>query len=95
MRAVFRPEARLEVIEAQAWYEMRAVGLGAEFARSVDAAVARALRTPLAYATIDDVFRHALLRRFPYSIIYHIDEQELVVVSCFHHRRRPESWQSK
>ena len=28
MRILFRPEARAEVLEAQTWYESRAVGLG-------------------------------------------------------------------
>ncbi|MGH8118077.1 MAG: type II toxin-antitoxin system RelE/ParE family toxin [Rhodanobacteraceae bacterium] len=82
-------------MEAQTWYETRAAGLGSKFARSVDAAVRQALRTPLAYAAIDKEFRHVLLRRFPYSIIYHVDDPELVVVSCFHHRRRPGSWHRK
>ena len=42
MRILFRPEARAELLEAQAWYESRATGLGLEFARVVDAAVASA-----------------------------------------------------
>ncbi|MBS0487473.1 MAG: type II toxin-antitoxin system RelE/ParE family toxin [Proteobacteria bacterium] len=92
MRLVFRPEARRELIEAQRWYESRAPGLGFEFARAVDAAVARALRMPLAFPRIDDEFRHVITRKFPYSLIYHASTEEMVVVSCFHHRRRPDSW---
>lgn len=45
MRVLFRPQARTEVVEAQAWYESRATGLGLEFARLVDAAVASAARS--------------------------------------------------
>ena len=89
MKLVFRPEALRELQEAQAWYEARAVGLGFEFARAVDAAVARALRMPLAFPPIDAEFRHVVLRRFPYSVIYRVGPAELVVVSCFHHRRQP------
>ena len=92
MRLVFRPEARRELLEAQAWYETRAAGLGLEFARAVDAAVAQVLRMPLAHPVIDDAFRHVYLRRFPYSIIYHVAESEVVVIACFHHRRQPGSW---
>ncbi|MCI5122213.1 MAG: hypothetical protein D3908_13680, partial [Candidatus Electrothrix sp. AUS4] len=33
-----------------------------------------------------------LLHRFPYSIIYHPSVAELIVVSCFHHKRKPGSW---
>jgi plasmid stabilization system protein ParE len=69
-------------------------GLGFEFARAVDSAVAQAMRMPLAHPRIGTAFRHVVLRRFPYSIIYHATDTELIVVSCFHHRRRPGSWRT-
>lgn len=47
---------------------------------------------PLAFAFIEADFRHVVMRRFPYSIIYYPTDTELVVVSCFHHRRRPGAW---
>lgn len=68
------------------------LGLGFEFARAVDAAASSAMRMPLAYPRIGGEFRHVLLRKFPYSLIYRVSSEELVVVSCFHHRRRPGSW---
>jgi len=92
MHLVFRPEAQRELLEAQAWYEARSVGLGFEFARAADAAVAKALRMPLAFPRIEGEFRHVIMRKFPYAIIYQASEFEIVVVSCFHHRRRPGSW---
>jgi hypothetical protein len=55
-------------------------------------AVARALRMPLAFPRIEAEFRHVITRKFPYSVIYHPSESELVVVSFFHHRRKPGSW---
>lgn len=70
MRVVFRPQARAELHEARAWYEDRSPGLGSEFARAVDAAVERALRMPLAFGLIEADFRHVVMRRFPYSIVY-------------------------
>ena len=92
MQLVFRPEAQKELLEAQAWYEERSPGLGFEFARAIDVAVASALRTPLAFPRIEGDFRHVIARKFPYSLIYRAAEPQLVVVSCFHHRRMPGSW---
>lgn len=92
MQLVFRPEAERELLEAQAWYEQRSPGLGFEFARAVESAVARALRMPLAFPRVEAEFRHVVTRKFPYSVIYHASESELVVVSLFHHRREPGSW---
>ncbi|MCP4699851.1 MAG: type II toxin-antitoxin system RelE/ParE family toxin [Gammaproteobacteria bacterium] len=92
MKLIFRPEAETELLEARAWYEARSSGLGFKFARAADAALESALRMPFAHPRIEGEFRHILLRRFPYSIICHPSLSELVVVSCFHHRRKPGSW---
>lgn len=92
MRILVRPEAQAELLTAQAWYEERAAGLGLEFARAVEAAIFRASRMPLAFPRLEDEFRHVVMRRFPYSIIYHPSEFEILIVSVFHHKREPRSW---
>ncbi len=89
MRILFRPQARTEVLEAQAWYESRATGLGLEFARSVDAAVASAVRNPEAFLLVTGSCRRVLLRRFPFSLIYRVRGDEFLVIAVFHHRRNP------
>ena len=67
MRILFRPEAGTEALEAKAWYEARSAGLGLEFARALDAAVAAAFRNPAAYSLVEGEWRRILLRRFPFS----------------------------
>lgn len=62
------------------------------FRPEAQAEFARALRMPLSFPRIEADFRHVITRRFPYSVIYHPSESELVVVSFFHHRRKPRSW---
>jgi Plasmid stabilisation system protein. len=94
MRLFVRPEARQELLAAQAWYEARSPGLGYEFARAVEAAIAQALRLPHAQPGIERGFRHVITRKFPYSIVYHASESEWVVVSCFHQSRKPRTWQT-
>jgi plasmid stabilization system protein ParE len=77
------------------WYEELSPGLGYEFARAVDAAIERIMRMPQAFPRIEGEFWHIITRKFPYSIIYFQTESELVVVPCFHHRRKPGSWLHK
>lgn len=89
MHILFRPQARAEVLEAQAWYESRATGLGLEFARAVDAAVAAAVRNPEAFTLIATTCRRILLRRFPFSLIYRVRGDEFLIVAVLHHRRDP------
>ncbi len=89
MRILFRPEARAELLEAQAWYESRATGLGLEFARVVDAAVASASRDPTAFAQVAGTCRRVLLRKFPFSLVFRVRGDEFLVIAVFHHRRNP------
>lgn len=87
MRVIFRPQARAEALEAQTWYESRATGLGLEFARAVEAAVASAVRYPEAFGVIVGDCRRVLLRRFPFSLVYRQRGDEFLVLAVFHHSR--------
>ena len=91
-RLVFRPEARQEAREARDWYEGKAHGLGLEFTRAIDATTAAIKRFPESFPIVAGPYRQAVLRRFPYSIIYEIIDYEIVVLRCFHHRRDPDVW---
>ena len=46
-------------------------------------------RNPLALAVVAGRFRRALLRRFPYSIYFVVEGDEVLVVGLFHSARRP------
>ena len=59
--------------------------------RAVDAALAAVERHPLQHPLVDPPIRRAVLRRFPYSILFTVDDDEIVVLSCFHVRRDPQT----
>lgn len=94
-RLVFRREAELEINEAAEWYETREQGLAVEFLRVLDACIESIRRTPLLYPVVHGEVRRAVLRRFPYSIIYAVREDEIVVIGCFHGQRDPKQWQDR
>jgi toxin ParE1/3/4 len=89
MHILFRPQARDEALEARAWYEARAAGLGLEFARALDAAISAAVRDPDIFAPVTGDCRRVLLRRFPFSMVYRILGDEFLVIAVFHYRRDP------
>lgn len=97
MRLRFRPEARLDLLEASAWYEDRSRGLGTEFVRAVDVTTAGILRFPESFPTVYEDVRMAVLRRFPYTLLYVVDSDgsEILVLGCFHHRRDPTDWHGR
>ena len=91
-RVILRPQAEAELAEAIDWYESRGKGLGADFMRAVDAAIAAIGRNPDQYQIVKGQVRRAVLRRFPYSLIYVASEHEVTVLACFHGRRNPQRW---
>ena len=91
MRVLFRPEARAEALEARGWYESRSPGLGLDFVRALEASVASAVRNPEAFAFVEGQLRRVIFRRFPYSLIFRVFPEYLLIVAVFHHRREPRS----
>ena len=96
MLAVLRPEAEQELLEAQAWYESKALGLGFEFARAADAAVAPALRNPFGHLRIEEEFRRVLFVNF---LIRSSTSQTRTscwwFLSFFHQHREPRAWMER
>ena len=88
----FLSPALSEFSEAADYYEQQAE-MGGEFVSEVDQTIERILMFPLAWGKISSDFHHCHLRKFPYTLIYTIESDELVViVSLFHQRREPKSW---
>ena len=71
------------------WYEGQRRGLGFEFLDCVKAAIETILQIPKLYAKHHTHFRRALVRRFPFSIFYTIEEKEIVVHAIFDNRQDP------
>ncbi len=76
-RLVVRPAAEADIAQAALWYEQRAVGLGAEFLRAVDVALAEIARMPERFPVVHPVCRRALLRRFPYGVYFELTRHRL------------------
>ena len=95
LRIVFHPEVEAELAEAVDWYEKRGQGLGAEFLRSLDAVIAQVQRRPALYPIVFGSARRAVLRRFPYSLIYIVENGEILITACIHSKRTPTRWQER
>lgn len=93
---IFTRVARAEVIDAQDWYENESQGLGRLFRAAVDAAVERMIANPRQFPVVHKNVRRALLRRFPYALMFVIEPDEaLTVIACFHGSRDPVQWQQR
>jgi plasmid stabilization system protein ParE len=93
---VFTLPARTELIDAQDWYEREAPGLGRSFRAAVDTVVERMGANPQQFPIAYKSIRRALLRRFPYALMFVIEADEtLTVIACFHGSRDPAHWQKR
>lgn len=94
-RLIIRPEAEFDIQDAFEYYEAQSSGLGSEFVRAIDACLSGIGRNPQAYPVVYKQARRALIRRFPYGILYVINQDVIVVLACFHGRRNPKTWQDR
>jgi plasmid stabilization system protein ParE len=89
VEVVLTEVAREEIREARRWYSRIDPGLGRDFARSVRASLDRISDFPESHPVVVRGVRKALVRRFPYLILYRIQGRRALVVACFHaHRNR-------
>ena len=86
------PPARHELKEAARFYEGRVSNLGFEFLAEVRATLQRILAHPQAWQSLDQDIRRCRTHRFPYGIIYSVENGEVLVVSVMHLHRHPDSW---
>jgi len=86
------PPAAQELRDAARYYESQVPGLGHNFIAEVRAVIRRILDHPQAWQLLGEEIRRCRTHRFPYGIIYSIEQGEVLVVSVMHLHRRPESW---
>lgn len=92
MKSRFHEAADAELSEAVAYYDDKAPGLGDRFLTEVKAATRAIEQYPEIAPVIDDDVRAKVLGRFPYSLMYVVEAQELYIVAVAHQRKRPGYW---
>ena len=92
MNVRFLSLANQEVTDAVQWYDEKAEGLGREFLDELDRVVRLVRAYPLMATQIEEEIRRFLFIRFPYSLIYGIDQETIVVIAVAHQHREPRYW---
>lgn len=92
MKLIFTPRALTEARDSYAWYESKESGLGEEFYRSLSAALSFIERNPEVPRLVYRHFRRVMLRRFPFAVIYRIDQETIHIFSVFHCAQHPGKW---
>lgn len=88
-RLIIRPEAEADLKEAYSWYEDKRTGLGYDFVLQVDAGLNFIARNPNIHPIEYKGTRKHLVKRFPYKIIYLVQNEQIIVLAVIHGRRSP------
>ena len=92
----FHPEARAEFKEATLYYSEKSRTLAAAFYAEIEYAIEGIAQNPLLYNVVDDEdVRRCLTKRFPYAILYTIDDHYILILAAMHCSREPSYWKHR
>lgn len=90
MKLYYTDRAKDDVELAFLWYEKQRRGLGFEFLDCLENAIKSIQETPEMYQIYYSIFRGSIIRRFPFSVFYSIEDTEIIIHSVFDNRQDPE-----
>jgi plasmid stabilization system protein ParE len=92
MRVIFTRIATQELEDAVRFYELEYAGLGRRFKEEVKKATLRVADYPKAWSIERGEVRKCLLHRFPYKLLYSVEEDHVLVIAIAHQHRKPDYW---
>ena len=95
IKSRFLPAAEFEFLHEVGYYSKIRLELGERFHDAVKAAISRVVRFPRSGAPSYKGTRSAMLKGFPFSVVYRASIDEILIVAIAPHRRRPNYWLSR
>jgi len=92
MKVVFSKYAKLELEDAVRFYNLQHAGLGKKFEVEVKKAALRIAKYPTAWSNESGEIRKCLLHKFPYNLLYSIENDHILVIAVAHQHRKPNYW---
>jgi plasmid stabilization system protein ParE len=91
----FDPDARAEFLAAVDYYEESKKGLGKRFRSAVETEIRHISEMPFRFRVLHARFRRCLIPRFPYSVIFAIEPEFILIIAVSHIRRKPGYWRNR
>jgi len=91
----FHSEARKEFFQAANYYEEQVVGLGDIFIDEVGNVLEVLEQYPSSGTKITSTERRFLVSRFPYGIVYTVDDNLITIFAVMNLRQKPGYWKSR
>jgi plasmid stabilization system protein ParE len=91
----FHEEALAELIAEAVYYESKSKGLGERFAHEIEAAIGIAREFPEIGAPFKYGTRRVFPKRFPFSIVYRVHSDEIIILAVAPDARKPGYWRNR
>jgi plasmid stabilization system protein ParE len=91
-RIRFFEEAAAEIEHQRAWYRRRSLEVESSFLDEIDRAIALVLEAPERWPSHLGETRRYVLHTFPFSLVYFVEDDLIVVVAVASERMRPGYW---
>jgi toxin ParE1/3/4 len=91
-RVFIDPQAEAEARASFRWYLARSAAAAEGFQVALKEAIDSLAEAPYRWPEVEEGIRRRLLNRFPYSILYEVDEHTVTIVAVMHHSRQPSYW---
>ena len=91
----FHPEAEDEYRSTLAWYQARSPKAAERFEAETDRVLRSVATSPAMFPIYDQEHRFAVLRRYPYSIVYRTMPGKVSIIAIAHSRRSAGYWQDR
>ena len=87
--------AEVEMTEAALFYEEQFPGLGTDYLDDIQRCIDRIRSHPEIGQIIQGTIRRSQASRFPYSILYTIENDHILIIAVAHNRRKPFYWKER
>lgn len=85
---IVQHEAIIEIQVAYEWYEEKRVGLGDELLLEIEICLQKISEHPENYGYVNTIFRRIRTHRFPYFLVFEIEEGNVIINSVRHAKRK-------
>ena len=90
MKLKFIPPSDQELIDAYNYYEDQLSGLGDQLLNEFNRTIKITIENPTIWNEVGEKTRRALLKRFPFLILYIFEENTIHITCIAHQHRNPD-----
>ena len=91
----FHPFTEIELLESSYWYADKSFLVNQKFTSEIESLTSIIQHKPFVFQIAYENKRKANLKDFPYSIIFAIHGNRILIYSVFHNSRNPKIWKNR